>query len=134
MRGYYYDRYKEAVTKRNGILIGMLEGFLIGVALSAIVLLISGQKLEGDLMTFVIGFGAFTSVVPPIWKYIPGSGIYGILGYILLLVRYVLAIGIGMFVTPVCLIFRTVQSITFWFKWKFHERQKSTAGYYNYTV
>lgn len=99
------DSYLTARAEMKSVFISMIIGFVIGVAIA--VIMFSGDE-KTDLTTrieIMVIIGLLVSGTPYVWRHFP----YIALGWLALLLKVIVSVFIGWFVTPLVLFFHFVQ-------------------------
>lgn len=113
------NRYMYATFERDRIIKTMIVGFLLGAILmfSMAAVVKSGDVLQ-DWSMFVFA-GLMFCGAPYVWLKLPKLyNVFNPVTWVLLIVKAMISTIIGFVVTPICLIFRIIQSIVYHYKMK----------------
>lgn len=106
------EKYVKAVIHKNQIANSLLTGFVIGAALGVVCIFYFHFSSIGFFMSpllMIIAFGIAFAGTPYMWKGLPKVYGFGPFSVILLLVKVVVASLGGFFITPIVLIFKSIQ-------------------------
>lgn len=108
-----YNKYRIAKMERNEIISSMICGFIIGAACAIAIELFAYGRHGVDIssaVAVVLTFGCAFMGLPYMWGKLPSLGGFGLLGIILLIVKFGVAGITGIVVTPLMLIIKIIQT------------------------
>ena len=111
-----YNKYRIAKMERNEIISSMIWGFIIGVVCAIAIELFAYGRHGVDISSavgIVLTFGCAFMGLPYMWGKLPSLSSFGLLGVILLIIKFGVASIIGIVVTPLMLIIKIIQTASY---------------------
>lgn len=108
-----YNKYRIAKMERNEIISSMICGFIIGAACAIVMELLIYGRHSVDIssaVAVVLTFGCAFMGFPYMWGKLPSLGGFGLVGIILLIVKFGVAGITGIVITPLMLIIKIIQT------------------------
>lgn len=126
-------RYERIKMDRNHILVTMLIGFIIGICFGLITIFMMNGAASDKIAlnaSIVFMYGVAFTGVPYVWTKLPAIGGFGLAAIVLFFIKLIIAGMLGMFITPIMLIVKTIQSMIYKNQDKIDEKLHS----YNYNA